>query len=403
MSYSVTNLKADLTGQMHGTTLNSIQNLDGMIYRAARTLLADCDPAETKRIQLMTTPIYNQVYDYAIPTDLKGNRIIDIYPSGKRQINDIIGQTYNQNFDRNKDSNRSPSTFTILHNTGVKYIRINDITLSSGITLDTADSIDGWTETGTATTPAIDNVNFASGYSSLKFNLAAGANPSTGGVTKTLSAPLDMTSHLNQSSLFFWVYLPTASQMTSVTLKWGSDNSNYYSRVLTANSFGNAFENGWNLLQADWLGCTVTGTPTVTAIDYVAVDYTYTGNLQTAVRLDNIVSNLGEMMKIEYYSKYLFRDSSTGAFQESITDDSNIINLDTDSYNLLVNLVAFYAVQQQQGANALAFDSNFFGQEYVKSLKRYTSLYKSEVDKPKLPYYKVSKAGYSQYLGRKLY
>ncbi len=49
-TYNVQDLKNDLTGILHGTTTNQIQNLDGVINRAARQLLLDVDPQETKRI-----------------------------------------------------------------------------------------------------------------------------------------------------------------------------------------------------------------------------------------------------------------------------------------------------------------------------------------------------------------
>lgn len=48
MSYNILDLKNDLEGVLHGTTNNQIQNLDGVINRAARQLLLDLDPQETK-------------------------------------------------------------------------------------------------------------------------------------------------------------------------------------------------------------------------------------------------------------------------------------------------------------------------------------------------------------------
>ena len=81
-------------------------------------------------------------------------------------------------------------------------------------------------------------------------------------------------------------------------------------------------------------------------------------------RINLVECILGTILEYEYYSKYLFRDAVTGAFQETVTDDSNLINLDTESYNLLFNLTTFLAVQQQQGLDAMFYDGNFFGQAY---------------------------------------
>lgn len=73
-SYTVTQLKSDLTSALHGTTLNKVQNVNGMIQRASADLLLEVDPMETKRIVPLFTPIFNKVYDYALPSDLKGNK-----------------------------------------------------------------------------------------------------------------------------------------------------------------------------------------------------------------------------------------------------------------------------------------------------------------------------------------
>jgi hypothetical protein len=47
------------------------------------------------------------------------------------------------------------------------------------------------------------------------------------------------------------------------------------------------------------------------------------------------------------------------------------------------------------------FDDNFFGQEYQKGKTRYTSMIKSQVQKPMTSYYKPQKGGMGKYLGRR--
>ncbi len=396
MNYSITTANADLAAVLHGTNLNKIQNLSGLHNRTARQLLLDIDPQETIRKTLTTTPLFNEVWDYACPSDLKGNRIIDISPQYIRDPSQIIGQAYNQDFDIEKNQSSLGSEFTIQFNNAVKTIRINDTTLPSGIVLDTCEATDGWTANSTASNLTEDNVNFASGSGSLSFDVNIG----TGSLSKTLDASIDMSSQLNQASLFYYLYLPTGSQVTSTYIQWGSSATDYYTRTMSVTNEGNSFATGWNLIRADWLGATVVGAPDDTAIDYVAVGVTVTA-LQTGIKVDNIVSNMGIYRTVEYYSKFLFRDATTGAFQETVTDDSNLINLDTESYNLYFNLLAFYATQQVQGVSAVNFDNNFFGQEYVKGKERYTALNKSQVQKPHISYYTPQKGGYGKYLGRR--
>lgn len=99
----------------------------------------------------------------------------------------------------------------------------------------------------------------------------------------------------------------------------------------------------------------------------------------------------------------MFRDAITGAYQEKVTDPSNLINLDTESYNLLFNLVAFLATQQQQGLDASFYDGNFFGQEYQKGVTRYKALYKSQRQKPQSIYYSEPNVSNSRFIGRGFY
>lgn len=401
MAYSINNANADLASVLHGTNLNKVQGLPNLHNRTARQLLLDIDPIETERIALTTTPIYSQVWDYACPTDLKGNRIIDISPQYYRTAQNLMLQSYQQPFDINKNKLNSFPDFTIQFNTAVKTLRINDTTLPAQIVLDTCTDTTGWTAVSPASNLTIDNVNYVANGGSLKFDIAAGANPSTGYIYNNEPSQLDLTTEYNQASLFFYVYFPSVTGITSVELRWGSSSTAYYSRTLTSTNEGNAFAVGWNLLRADWLGASVTGSPDYTAIDYVYVGVTTNGTAFTGINVDNIVCVMGLYRTIRYYSKFLFRNVTTGAFQETTTDNSDLINLDTESYNLYFNLLAHFATAQVQGLDSLSFDNTFYGQQYVESKIRYTALNKSQVQKPHDQYYTAQKGGYGKFLGRK--
>src|ERR1017187_7061506 len=124
--YSILDLTNDLAGVLHGTTNNQIQNLDGVINRAARQLLLDLDPQETKRTVEFVAPIFNTVFDYPIATDVKGNKLIDIFPQVQRIPQNIWSQQYNQAFDVMKQNIFSMTNmFTMNFNSSLKTIRIN--------------------------------------------------------------------------------------------------------------------------------------------------------------------------------------------------------------------------------------------------------------------------------------
>lgn len=393
MSYSITTCNADLQAVLHGTTLSKVQGINNLHNRTARQLLSDIDPIETERKALTTTPFFNQIWDYACPSDLKGNRIIDISPQFQRYSSDVITQTYQQNFDIGKNLALSASQFTIQFNNSVKTIRVNDVGLPTGTVLDACESTTGWTASGTASNVSIDNLNYAVGSGSIKFNMTAG----TGVLSITETASLNLSAMLNQASLFYYLYIPSAT-VTSTTLRFGSSASNYYSITNTTAYDGTALSVGWNLIGGTWASATVVGSPTVTAINYVYVSVTSSAAL-TGVAIDNIVSDMGLYRTIRYYSKFLFRNATTNAFQETVLDNSDLINLDTESYNLYFNLLAHLASAQIQGLDSLNFDSTFYGQMYESGKTRYTSINKSQVQKPQTPYYTPKQGGYGKYLG----
>jgi len=402
MSYSILNLKQDLIGILHGTTLNQISNINGVIERAGRQILADIDPQETKKIAPLASPLFGQVYDYNIPDDLKGNRIIDIRPQANRNSQDYFSQTYNRAFDYSKTLSLQPQ-FSVQHNTGVKTIRISDPVLNTGVLINQANVIDDgglWAVSGNASNLEENNIDFVSGGGSLSFDLSAAAG--TGSITNSTFDSVDLTDHENQSIIFAWVYLPTATSFTNVILKWGTDSSNYWTGIETETYQGNAFVNGWNLIGVDWNTATKVGSPSSATTGFVEATFTYDSTLQTSVKINSIVSQLGRIWEIEYYSKYMFRNPTTNAFQERIVDDSDLVNLDTEAYNLILNLVAYYTAQQQQGYSALQFDAKFFLDEYKNGIKRYRDLYKGETILPHSTYYRKPNSGYSQWASFRL-
>lgn len=393
---NITTLKSELEGILHGTTLNKVTNIDRVINRAARQLLLDVDPQETIRM-VQLDPIYDLVYNYPCPSDLKGVAVLDIRPQVQRTLRDRYNQTYSQSFDIEKGYTLQPN-FNVLFNTGLKTLQINSPLLNTGVVINQADSLtSNGTWTGDATNLSIDNVNYASSSGALTFDLPAQAATY---VEVTAPTGVDLTDHLNQGTLFFWVYLPVAANFSSVSLRFGTDSANYYSSGnITTTQEGTTFQNGWNLISTDWVDASTTGTPTVSNIAYVRVTYNTTGTANTGVKLNQIVSRMGEIVQVLYYSKFLFRDAVSGAFQETVTDDSNLINLDTESFNLLLNLVVLYCVQQAFDGSSTS-DITFYTNEYNKALKRYQGLYKSQRNKPRQQYYRKNQPDYRRFFGR---
>lgn len=405
MAYSIQDWLNDVASATHGTTINKIPNIYGIANRTARAVLADVNPKETQRI-VQLSQVFNNVFDYAIPPDVKGDEFIDIRPQAGRKPSDIFQQGYAQMFDANKNVSWKNKIYT-QWNTGIKTLRIEAPTLTSPITLCDTSTITGWSATAGAQNIGLDSINNVAGGGAITFDLAAGSG--TGSIQINTLNPVDVTGHVNIDTEFYWVYLPSGSAITNLNLKWGSDyTSNYYNLTVTTNAQGNAFVNGYNLIAVPWVSATKVGTPIITAFDSVQLTLTYNSTLQTGLKFCNLTSNTGYIFEAQYYSKYLFRDPSTNAFQEKVidvTDINKLINLDTDSYNLFFNKSMCYVSQSLQGADA-EYDANFFGGspdddpkvsgggEYGKALRAYIAKNPSESMLKGSSYYTVSRPRY---------
>lgn len=399
MAYTVTTLISDIASVTHGTTTNKIPNLYGIINRAARALLLDVDPKETQRI-VQLSQVFNDVFDYPCPVDLKGDREVDLRPQAGRNPWDIFTQTYAQNFDVNKLLGTANKLYT-QWNTGVKTLRIEAPTLTSPVAITDTGSTLGWTVSGGVTNLGLDQTNNVAGGGALTFDLAAAQ--STGYLENSTLTAIDLSGQEDISSLFAWFGFQNGSGITNVNLRFGSSSSDYWSYTATATQQNTSFQNGQNLLQFPWESATQTGTPDASAITYVRVTITYDTTAQAGLSFCNLTSNLGAIFELQYYSKYLFRDATTNAFQETVvdeTDNGKVINLDTESYNLFFNKVAFYVAQALQGADA-SYDADYWQTEYQTALARYKAQNPSEPMKKAEPYYQLPRTGYGRYFGNR--
>lgn len=393
--YTITDLLTDIASVTHGTTINKIPNIYGIINRAARALLLDVDPKETQRI-VQLTQIYNEVFDYPLPVDVKGDRIIDLQLQADRNPWEVFTQGYAENFDANKLVSFKNKIYT-QWNTGLKTIRIEAPFLTSPLSLTDTGTLTGWTATPGATTLTLNQTNNVAGGGALTFNLSAGFT--TGYIENSTLTAVDLSTYVNESTGFMWVYMPTGASIASVDVRWGSSSSNYYHSTATTTQQGTVFQNGWNLLAFPWISATKVGTPVNNSYTYMRVTPTYNSALQTGFSVCTLNFALGYYFNMQYYSKYLFRDPSTNAFQEKVvdvTDNNKLINLDTESYNLLFNKTAFYVAQSLQGADA-DYDATFWDSEYQAALARYKGQNPSEAIDKTQQYYRLPRKGYTRF------
>jgi len=379
MGRTIAQFETDLSRKLHGTNLNKVEGKFSLYDEAARAVLNDIDFYETKRTAQIANAIYTDVYDYALPTDLKGNKIFDIRPQVKRGIEDYPQQVYNLNFDRFKEG----QNFTIKDNSGVRTLRFS-ANINPMVSVNTMNSITAngtWAVGDDATNLTVDTLNYIAGSASLNFDVSGATT--TASLTNSTMDAVDLSTWEDQGVFFLWVFMPAT--ITNITLTWGSDAANHWADTVTVPQNG-TFQVGWNLIRFDWNGAVETLAPDSSAIDYIKISMTYDGNADTDYRVDALTAQLGEIYEIDYYSKMLFQ-TSAGVFIEEVTDTTNTINLDSEGYNCLLYKTLQLAAPQIQAEDA-AFDLQLYTNEYENAKRVYRGKYKSEVRVPTMKYYR---------------
>lgn len=204
------------------------------------------------------------------------------------------------------------SSYAIERRDGNCYLVVNHESKYDSKKLSSCDSIDAgggtWAVDSTnsdATNLTIDTNEYTEGTGSFNFDVdvsQSGNNRATI-VNSTLTSS-DLSNLEGLGSWLVDVYIPDVTNISSVTLYWGSSSSNYYSSTSTTDYNGQSFVNGWNTLKFDWQSATTTGAPVSSAITYSRIDINYTGSQtdDTDFRIDNIRVVRPERLTFHYIS-----------------------------------------------------------------------------------------------------
>lgn len=332
---TVSQLKADITRMMKGTSLREIGDFYGVAGAAANRMLARIDTEETIRTVTMTTPFYDNINDYALPSDYK--RMLDIRPQANRarmpgRAN--FQETTAKQFVLHKD----PNSFSIRWNNMIRTIRAQQLPIGNVVQMDPfdgANSNGAWTGEGDATGLYTENLNFVEGQGSLGFNLTG--QTGNADIVNSTAAVLDLSALRFNDASVIAIYIPPgfSSRFTSFSMRRGSSPSNYVQQTTTTKLDGTAFTDGWNYLIFPWNSSQITGAPDDTKNIYRRIGFQYTtGPAIGGVLVDNWTDSLGNLYEIEYYSNYLFRTTS-GAWESAPTADNDLINVSQSSYEIL--------------------------------------------------------------------
>lgn len=341
---SVATLKDSVAGLLQGTNLNNVTALDKTIERAARVMAQHVDaPESSGRTNYM---LYDGVFDYPAPDTIFGGALNDLRPQGvSRNPQDVVYKQPIELFDRTKHLLPNGYQVTFEHDKGTPIMRVAQNKARASIVIDSMDTAD-WTAGGTASTPVEDETVYYEVPASLRFTLTGAGN---GYIEKTLTNSIDLTDYQGVGVQFLAIRTPSVTNLTSIELRLGSSNANYYAVTETDGFLGAWQVDDFLLVAFDLAGATTTGTPDIENIDYIRVTFAHTATI-TNMRAGSLFIALPSPHELLFQSAAIFNED--GTLSNTIADDDTLIILRDAAYTLFENFVALEIAQSQGGTKA---------------------------------------------------
>jgi len=348
--HNIGEYKSSLQAILQGINLDKVGDLNGAIERAARTLVQQASVPEASGKETIT--LYDGVRYYLAPTTIFGGALNLIRKQGDNQ--NPLQYTYKLPVDVfSRTTGQLPNGYMVdfEFDKGVGLMGVTSPTALPKVILSTQSDADDVTAGGSASTPITDQVNYWDQPASIRFNLTGA---STGTITQTITAT-DLSSMEGVGVAFLAIQTPSATNLTSIELRIGSDSTgvtNYVSMTETEGFLGAWQANQWLLVAFDLASVTETGTVDFENITYTQVRIT-TGATLTNFRLGGLWVSMPSLNEILFQSSAIFR-TPAGALSQSITSDGDTIILNDAAYTLFQYEGALTVALQQGGSLASA-------------------------------------------------
>ncbi len=231
---------------------------------------------------------------------------------------------------------------------------------------------------GDGTNLTIDTNELTQGSGSFNFDLDVSQSANNKAIlSNTTLNSRDLSDYEDLAVWLLDVYIPENLYSTSFTLYWGSDTSNYWSATVTTDINGSAWADGWNTVKVNWSDATKTGTPDVTAIDYVQIDYNFNASQadETDIRYDDLRLVRPEKLKFHYLSWYV--GTNTGGTDITVYGATTDIPYYSGQYDQYKFPVAHKAASLAFKSMRLFNESASEEAEAQKALKRIMRIHPS--------------------------
>ena len=206
---------------------------------------------------------------------------------------------------------------------------------TAGMFIDSMDDATLWTASDDATNLVTDTFTKKEGNASTKFDVnvsLSGLNRAT--ISRTFTN-FDLSTAQDIGYFKCYIYLPTVTNFTSISLNWGNDASDYFKSTVTAQQDGTAFAVGWNNISFPWLGSTQVGTVNTQQISrfWFNFDYTVAFTSINSFRVDYLRMVIPDLMDMSYYTSYKGK-SATGSSLSSFSATTDVFLFPDTNQNI---------------------------------------------------------------------
>ena len=379
--YTRANLKSDINRGIQGK-IGMLISAEDTMNETVRKLYLKHDLRSAKRRAALTPDLYNGIFEYNCPSDLKGNKIIDIPAQAKRQDGEFT-LTTPEEFRRH--NGRVSGEIAIDDYNAQRLLLINSRVDSKTLVISELDAVGSWVAFGDGENVARDDADFVKGAGAVKFGISS-AGGTTAGIANPSITSVDISDFLGGTSAFFVFHRITSTTgVNSIEIRFGNDASNYHYKRVTAQADGTAFIAGYQLLRFDVESYTTVGSVTNTNLTYFALIINKEASKvsETDYKFDWLVLKKGVIHNVHYYTKYGWQ-TSAGAYQENSSNDSDLLVADTDEYDLIVAEGRVLAAQETDLVPSKIDDLK---KDRDTALNKYTIDYPSEAKIMSTEYY----------------
>lgn len=351
MQRTVEDLQNNVSAILTGIDLNEVNDLFGCFERAASTLIQQADvPEASGRMPFF---LYDPVVDYPVPSTIFGAALVDLRPQGQNRLPwDTVQKTFIERFDRYRNW-KTPSGYNITfeYYQGTPVLRINSDKATQALNVNGMSSTTGFTVGGNASGLAVDTTVYWQQPGALVFNLAAAGSEGTLTYTVPAGQPnTDLTTYVGTGVAFVPIMLPVVGAVTSIKLRTGSSNANYYEMTATVPFNGPFIANYFQQVAFYFAQAVKHGNPVLAqAGNYFELLFEYNGTALPNVRVGGLSIALPSAQEMLFYSAAIFQNG-TNAPSENISSASDVIILGPPAYNLYVRECARGVALQQGGA-----------------------------------------------------